>query len=286
MSSLLFRINKNRASSLVILILLVSGPVFSQTLTDPQKAREEIFIARIKQFNEFADRFNLKTDFNGNPADSLFKARMPRERMIPLLFDLQDPRIQRSDTEYSDDYVRTKEAFINDVTRNDIFLYKYSPDIIAEARSRVIYKGAPQTIRLFLIQEIVGNDMVKWILYSVKGDILNIFKTDTSMVRFISPSSNETDFINLKRALEDTDHLQYYAEHDYEPDYLTLFFFCIRSGLMKFEYVEEVIYHIIDIPGWCIKVRDFNRSELNSGWLITDVARNSLDIADFITNLD
>jgi hypothetical protein len=285
MSSLSFRIKLVRRYLPVILIFLVSKSVLSQNLTDPQKAREEIFVARIKQFNEFADRFNLKSDFNGNPADSAFKAKMPRERMIPLLFDLKDPRIQTSDKRYSADYVKLKEEFVSDIVQKNILLYKYSPGIIAEARSRVIYKGEPQIISLFLIQEIVGNDMVKWVIYSVRGDILDIFKTDTSMVRFIQPSSNETDFINLKRALEDTSHLQYYASNYYEPDYLTLFFSCINSGYMKFEYVEEVVYHIIDIPGWYIRVRDFNRTELNSGWLITDVKKNDLDLPAFIKAL-
>jgi len=268
-----------------ILIFLISTPLFSQILTDSQKDRENIFIARIKQFNEFTDRFNHKSDFNGNPTDSAFRAAMPREKIITLLFDLKDPRIHPADSRYSADYFRMKEAFISDVIRNKFSLNKYSPDIIAEARTRVIYKGKPQQVRLFLIQEIVGNNSVKWVLNSAKGDILNIFKTDTSMVRFISPTSNETDFINLRRALEDTEHLQYYATQDFEPDLLTLFFYFIKSGIIKYEYVEEVVYHIIDIPGWYLKVKEFNRNELNSGWLITDIARNDYGINEFIRNL-
>jgi hypothetical protein len=285
MLSHFFRKKLYRLTLPVILVFIVSGQLFSQVLADPRKEREEIFTARIKQFNEFVDRFNLKTDFSGKPVDSAFRAKMPRERMLNLLFDLKDPRILKSGPDYSDDYIRTKEAFIDDVVQKNIILYKYSAGVIAEARSRVIYKGEPQTIRLFLIRETVASSMVKWVIYSAKGDVLNISKTDTSMVRFIPPSSNETDFINLKRALEDTDYLQYYAVQDYKPDNLTLFFSFIRSGIMKFEYVEEVLYHIIDIPGWYMKVRDFNRSELNSGWLITDVSRNNLDLPRFVQEL-
>jgi hypothetical protein len=285
MLSHFFRKKLYRLTLPVILVFIVSGQLFSQVLADPRKEREEIFTARIKQFNEFVDRFNLKTDFSGKPVDSAFRAKMPRERMLNLLFDLKDPRILKSGPDYSDDYIRTKEAFIDDVVQKNIILYKYSAGVIAEARSRVIYKGEPQTIRLFLIRETVASSMVKWVIYSAKGDVLNISKTDTSMVRFIPPSSNETDFINLKRALEDTDYLQYYAVQDYKPDNLTLFFSFIRSGIMKFEYVEEVLYHIIDIPGWYIKVRDFNRPELNSGWLITDVSRNNLDLPRFVQEL-
>jgi len=127
--------------------------------------------------------------------------------------------------------------------------------------------------------------MVKWVIYSAKGNLLDIFEPDTAMVRFIPPTSNETDFMNLRRALEDTDHLSAYARNDFKPDRLTLFFSLIRSGDLKFEYVETVIYHVIDIPGWYLKIKDFNRNELNSGWLITDVSRNNLGIADFIKDL-
>jgi len=269
----------------VILLYLINYSLFSQNLTDPQRDRENIFIARIKQFNEFVDRFNHKSDFNGNPADSAFRVKMPRERMIPLLFDLEDPRIRLSGDEYSDTYVKLKEVFTEHVVSNNILLDKYSPGIIAEASARVIYNGEPQRIRLFLVQETSGNNSVKWVLKDAKGDILNIFKTDTSMVRFIAPSSNETDFINLRRALEDTDHLNYYASKDYDPDFLTLFFYFIKAGIIKYEYIEEVIYHITDIPGWYLKVKEFNRNELNSGWLITDIARNEYGITEFIDKL-
>jgi hypothetical protein len=91
------------------------------------------------------------------------------------------------------------------------------------------------------------------------------------MVRFIPPSSNETDFMNLKRALEDTDYLQYYASSEYSPENLTLFFFMIKTGLLSFEYVEEINYNIIDIPGWQITVKEFPRNDMNSGWLISDI---------------
>jgi hypothetical protein len=59
----------------------------------------------------------------------------------------------------------------------------------------------------------------------------------------------------------------------------------INSGLVRFEYVEEVIYHIIDLPGWSIKVKEFNRNELNSGWLISDVVKNSGDKISYLKTL-
>jgi hypothetical protein len=205
--------------------------------------------------------------------------------MINSLFDLKDPRIVPSGKNWSKNYINEKAEFVNEVVHKNLLIYKYSGNIIAEAKSRIVYKGISNTIRIFLTQEIVGKDMVKWVIINVKGDLFNFLKNDTAFIRFIPPSSNETDFINLKRALEDIDHLQYYASKDFNPDYLTVFYYMLNSGLVKFEYVEEVIYHIIDIPGWCIKVKEFNRIEMNSGWLICDVKKNDLVLTDYIKNL-
>jgi hypothetical protein len=258
---------------------------YSQTIVNPENPNEKIFLVRTKQFNEFIDRFNYKINFNGDPVDSVFMSKIPRDKMINSLFDLKDPRIDASGKSYSRNYIDEKAEFVNEVVHKNLLIYKYSGNIIAEAKSRVIFNGIPRAIRIFLTQEIVGKDMVKWVIINVKGDLFNFLQTDTAFIRFIPPSSNETDFINLKRALEDTDHLQYYSSKDYDPDYLTVFYYMVNSGLVKFEYVEEIIYHIIDIPGWCIKVKEFNRIEMNSGWLISDVGKKSYDKISYLKTL-
>jgi hypothetical protein len=266
--------------------VFISGFCFAQTIVKAINQNETIFLVRTKQFNEFLDRFNYITDFNGDPVDSVFMSEFPREKMLNSLFDLNDPRINPSSENFSGSYTAEKAKFVDEVIHDNLLIHKYSENILAEAKSLVIYKGKPVDISIFLSQEIVGNDMVKWVIEDVKGELFNFLKSDTGIIRFIPPSSNETDFINLKRALDDLDHLQYYASRDYNPDNLTLFFYLVNSGLVQFEYVSEVIYHIIDLPGWCIKVKEFNRNEMNSGWLITDISRNSSDKINYLKNLE
>jgi len=275
--------------SLMIICFALSllSAIYGQTITsNVQKSKENIYLARIKQFNEFLDRFNYKTDFNGNPIDSSFAGKIPREKYIYSLFDLKDNRIAAGGKDPQGSYADLKSRFVKQVISGDIKINKYAPGILAEAKSRVIFNGKPQTITIFLNQEVVGRGSVKWVITDVKGDILNFLKTDTTHIRFIPPGSNETDFINLKRALEDVDYLQYYASSDYKFDQLSIFLYLINSGLLKFEYVEEVRYHILDIPGWCIRVKDFNRDELNSGWLIYDLSLNNLSRKEYIQTLN
>lgn len=271
--------------SFLFLVSQLNNLCYSQSLVNSSKPNEEIFLVRTKQFTEFISRFNFKINFNGDPVDSLFASKIPRDKMINSLFDLKDPRIDTSGKFYSGNFTNEKSEFITNVVNKNMLIYRYSDKIIAEAKSRILFKGVPKEIRIFLSQEIVGKDMVKWVINTVKGDLFDFLKTDTAFIRFIPPSSNETDFMNLKRALEDTDYLQYYSSKDYNPDNLTLFYYLLNSGAIKFDYVKEIIYHIIDIPGWCVKVKEFNRNDKNSGWLITDLAKNSDDKISFLKKL-
>ena len=274
-----------RLNCILLIIIFGSLVLNSQNIVNPQKSNEEIFLARTKQLNQFIDRFNLKTDFRGNPADAAFLAAMPRDKMLSMLFDLKDPRTLKGNARFDQAYSDLKKAFIAETSGRDLKIDKFSAGVIAEARTRVTYKGQPAFVSLFLYQENAGKGGVKWVLAAARSDLFNIFSEDTSMVRFIPPSSHETDFINLKRALDDADHLDAYAGKNFTADFLATFFFCIKTGLIRFDYVEKVTYHIIDIPGWYLKVEDFNRNELNSGWLISDLKRNSLDLAEFLKGL-
>jgi hypothetical protein len=257
----------------------------AQNIVNTQNQKEKIFLVRTKQFNEFLDRFNYETGFDGKPVDSLFKSKLPRNKMLASLFDLRDVRTDRSDKNWSQNYSDLKAEFINTVMHETFLIDKYSEKIIAEARSRITFNGVPSSASIFLTQEIVGKGMVKWVITNVRSDIFNFYRPDTAHIRFISPSSNETDFINLKRALEDIDHLRDYTTKDYYPDNLAVFLFLVHSGAIKLEFVEEVTYHILDIPGWYIKVKEFNRLEMNSGWLICDIKKNNMGLTDYLKSL-
>jgi hypothetical protein len=269
----------------IFLLILNRNLSYSQITLKQENQNEKNFIVRTKQFNEFLDRFNYKTDLRGNAIDSVFRSRVSREKLINSLFDLKDPRIYPAGKQDTSGYSALKSAFIRDVLNKNLFINKYSADIIAEAKSKIFYNNIPKKINIYLTREIVGKDMIKWVINSVNGEIFDFISTDTGFVRFIPPSSNETDFINLKRALEDKKYLQYYSSKDYKPDYLTVFYYMLNTGSVKFEYVEEVVYHILDIQGWCIIVKEFNRDEMNSGWLISDILKNTRDKTNYLYEL-
>ena len=270
-------------TSFFILIfgVLISNCTLSQTL---MSKTERNYNLNVKQFNEFVDRFNYKTDFKGNVIDSIFESKISREKYLELLFNNEDSRIDVNNDKYSENYVKLKKEFIKEVVTNNFIIDKYSLKIIAEAKSQITYNNKSSEVSVFLNQEIVDNG-VKWVILSVKADFLNVLKQDTVLLRFIPPTSNETNFIGLKRVFDDANFQHYYAFNGYCYDPLSAFLYTINTGMVEFQYVNEIVYHVIDINGWQFKIKEFIRDTENSGWLINDISKTTSDFTEYLDEL-
>jgi hypothetical protein len=257
---------------------------FGQEVLKVDKDVVTYFDIRIKQFNEFIDRFNYITDFKGENLSPTFKLKVSRVDYLKILFNFQDPRLIKDNPAFSEEYRNLIQEFVEHISKDSIFISKYSDRIIAVAKTRIIYNNDPKDISIYLSREVVGGNMIKWVIVSVYANFLDIVKEDTSFVRFIPPNSHELDFMNMKRALEDKDHLNDYAKNGYVYDPLSVFFFNIRNGNIVIDYIKEVNYFIFDILGWCLKVKDFNRSGSNSGWLIDNVWKTNEEPIHFLNS--
>ena len=261
----------------IVLICLLNGTIiYSQTNLNTQRNYQ----INVKQFNEFVDRFNYKTDFLGNPIDSVFKSKITRKEYLDILFNKEDKRFISNDKSF----VEKKDEFVKQVISNDIYIDKYSVKIIAEAKSFVTYQNKKQEISVFLNQQIENNG-VKWVILNVKADFLDVLQEDTVLLRFIPPTSNETNFISLGRVFNDKGFQHYYMHNNYRYDQLSTFLFAINTGLINYNYVNEIIYHIYDMDGWHIQLKEFNRNSENSGWLIDDLSKTNLDFNSCLEKL-
>ena len=86
-----------------------------------------------------------------------------------------------------------------------------------------------------------------------------VVKCIMSELCFLPPSSDELDFMELRRALNDKDYLYQYAHREYNYDPLSVFFYLVYHDQLEIESIREVTYLVCAIPGWKIKVSDFNR---------------------------
>jgi serine/threonine protein kinase len=112
------------------------------------------------------------------------------------------------------------------------------------------------------------------VITGISTEILELPKIKDSM-RIISPVSHGTGFIALYDVFKDGANIQNYIAKDYIPDTLTYFISLMSLNKIKLTEVNKVKYHFLQIPGWAFTVDYFNRKELNSGWLISELKRMS-----------
>ena len=253
-----------------LIFLIVSSQLFSQNNSFNGFAEDETVLYTMnKQVGQFVRRFNMEEDQYGKrlPAnDKTYRNTKLRESMLPIMFDTYNPRTSG----------KLKKYFINDVTdrENPVFLNFLDKNWYAEVSATFTANGDEVNIILFLTleEENLGS---KWIISNVYYSYFpKLFPSTEDTVHqqyFLHPQSHELDFMNLHRALEDPAHIELYASNNYTPDFLTLFFYQMKRGQLKFKEINTVKFHFFQIKDWYFELSYFNRNDTNSGWLISNL---------------
>lgn len=257
------------ARSIFILALTFAfvWPVAGQTIGDFKMDETELY-AMTKQMGQFMRRFNYEEDQFGerlNPKDPRYRSKEMRRQSLPILFDQQKYGTQTELQKY----------FIEDVTKDDsTFMTFLGGRWYSEVSATFKYKGKTVNVILFLAVEKEGLGS-KWVLTNVYFSEFNkMFPTGEMADKekhFLHPMSHELDFMNIYKAFQNPEVIEYYASKEYQPDYLTLFFYEIKQGNLVFQHVDAVKFHVLQIKDWYFEVSWFNRSGLNSGWLMSNV---------------
>ena len=252
---------------LLVLGLLFAGNSFSQTIGNFKMDETELY-AMTKQMGQFMRRFNYEEDQFGeklNPKDPRYRNNEMRRQSLPILFDQEKYGKQTELQRY----------FIEDVTKDDSsYMTFLGGRWYSEVSATFRYNGRDVSISLILAVEKEGLGS-KWVLTNVYFSEFNKLFPNGEMAEkeryFLHPMSHELDFMNIYKAFQNAEIIEYYASKDYQPDYLTLFFYEIKKGNLVFQHVDAVKFHVFQIKDWYFEVSWFNRSGLNSGWLMSNV---------------
>lgn len=229
---------------------------------------EREFYTMTKQMGQFINRFNYEEDPTGKklyPNEEDYRASKKRKEALPLLFDLDNPRTSGS----------LRDFFVEDLTKNNNqFMEFLGGDWFSEVSAKFKWKGKEVDISLIMSLEKEGLGS-KWVISNVFFSEFQKYFPQGEIVErekhFLHPMSHELDFMNIYKIFKDPQIIEYYASSDYQPDYVSLFFYEIKQGNLKFDHVESVKFHVLQIKNWYFEVSWFNRSGYNSGWLISNL---------------
>ena len=170
-----------------------------------------------------------------------------------------------------------KEKFSNMVLDKEepVYLQFHGGGWLCELKTVFRYKGVEDELTLFLVlqEEEVGS---KWVIDGVYFEPFyqNLKKPDNSNFndsKFSHPLSHEVGFMNIFRVFNESDSLEYFGHREFQPDYLSLFFYEIKNGNLEFKTVKSQKFHFFQIEGWYFELTYFNRDGMNSGWLISNL---------------
>jgi hypothetical protein len=227
------------------------------------------FAFEVKTIDEFIERFN-------NDKSTLIRQHLEKKfpdkefgrlDMLRTLFNYEDPLWSQEDA----------LAFSNDVIRPgaEQLLDFYSGSWFAEADCRVTHKGNPKKVRITL--QVVVSDRTgaaKWVICGARASFLD-FSNRIDPKKFLNPISHATDFIGLKKAMDDHVFVRNYLSEDFRESHLNKYLAAVATGDIVFNQIESISYHFLAVPGWLFTVKEYQRPGKNAGWLIQSLSRRS-----------
>jgi len=266
-----------RIIKLVFAILIASISIVSgQGIGSPGTIKDDgRFAASTKQVNQFFRRFNAEESVDGTvrlyPGDPNYHNVQLRQGFIQILFDNQTSSISK---EVKDDFIKTVLSPVYPQ-----YINFHQEGWIAEVEAVFTFKGKREstTLLLKLQPERMGYE---WVIDEVIfPPFKNLFNKPVGEAKdFLHPLSHELDFMNLRKAFQDSNLPEAFTETSFKPDYLTIFLYEMKQNNIRFETVKDVKFHFFQIDGWYFEVNQFNRPGFNTGWLISNLVK--LNIGD------
>jgi len=254
-----------------LLVLLASQEFAKAQVIQPSISgkQESDFAFEVKTIDEFIERFNndqytlirqhLESKFPGK--------KFTRTDLVKTLFNYEDPLW---DASQAADFTKT----VCDSTKEK-FLDFYADNWFAQAECLVKYKGIPKKVSVTL--QVVVSDRTgaaKWVICGARAPFLD-FSKRLDPKKFLNPISHATDFIGLKKAMDDKMFVRNYLTEKFQESHLNKYLAALATGDIVFQQLNHVTYHFLALENWSFTVKEYIRPGRNSGWLIQSVTKRS-----------
>ena len=254
----------------------ITTGLHSQVFENDAGQREKLFIYKVKQIDEFFERFNNDT---GSFIRRLYKARgvkfkIDRPTLIKSLFNYET---QSWPNGAIDSFVKKAMQVQMPSAGN-----YYGDDWFAEVVCRFSYNNNVIEIPVILRTDTDRYKRSKWIITGVKQ---MLFRSATALpaknrttvpLKFISPVSHGNDFAALEKTFDDKQNLSaYFDQSFFQKNNTTGFYNAILKNQIKFLSVKEIRYHFLQVNNYIFTVQHFERNSLNAGWLINTLTTAS-----------
>ncbi len=226
----------------------------------------DAYMTRVKLVDEFIARFNgdeIRPDLSSDIQDL-------NKTNLLLLFDY---KLLKSKT---DTMFAKAEEMVDTILLCNTKLEYSDKNWVAKAICHGKFKGKAVEFVMYLVVEQRAEDMFKWVIAKVDGDIFKLIPSIKSEKIMISPDAHETNFMQLRRiTTEKDDYIINYGLKGFEVDQNSVFYSYVYNGWLDIDYITDLEFIFYQVPGYKFSITHLDRESLNAGWLITSFEKCS-----------
>lgn len=254
---------KKNLLTICLLIFVYTNSASAQFIGDYDSVLQQKFNFQVKQISQFFDRFNFK-----EVLDLSSDYTVSRTNNLVSLVNFKDTLLT-----HNPETVEFLKYVGND--NNNIHIDYSDSNWYAIVHSSFLYKNQTVLIDIILKPEGIARNGYSWVIANVRSTILySPYNKDRSHV-FINPMNHEIGFTELLKALNEKNKITLYTSVSYHFDQLSTFLFLVKNGELILKQISSIDYQFLQVPGWTFVVKDFNRADYNSGWLISSIEKMS-----------
>lgn len=221
----------------------------------------DLYHGRVKLVSEFMQRFNgeEKNPYIDPNASEIEKIN------ICQLFDAEYILKNRQ-------VVEPKAfQFIDFILQNNVKIHYNDAEWFAKVKCFGLFNGKEVTFDMYLTVEPRGKDMYKWVIADVDGKIFNLSPSRESDKIMLLPNEHESNFMRLNSITsEKDDYITLYSTKSLKQDRLTVFNTLVYYGYLNIDYISDIKYTFLQVPGYSFTIKEYERESTNSGWLVSD----------------
>lgn len=257
----------------MVVLCTISFTSASQVYENTAGTREKLFVYRVKQIEEFFERFNDDPESFIRRMYKSYGVRynIDRSKLIQSLFNYETNSWQQSTI---DSFVRS--AIQTQLPSKNHF---YGENWYAEAKCRFEYNGSEIDIPVILRIVTDERRRSKWMIAAVKSNPVKSSSTaipprKNAELKFIHPASHSNYFVELEKIFDDKENLAaYFDDRFFVRNNAVEFYNSILENKIRFMHVKEIKYHFLQVNHFIFTVEYFPRQSLNAGWLINSVKK-------------
>lgn len=255
---------------IVLLSVLFGTKAYSQIVFEPDPYLQK---SRIGLVDEFMKRFNGET-LHPNISK---KAKDSHKKNLQLLFNLAQYKSKQDPS-----FIKATDM-VETIIKDSVTIHFNDKEWAAIAHCSGTIDGKETTFTMYLTVQQRKADMYKWVISKVEGKCFEISPRDTSDKIMLYPDDHETNFISLSRMTQEQPYnIKVFMSKEHEYDETSVFMYLVRTKRLKINYVENLEFMFMQIPGYAFHIQYYERESGNSGWLIskfyhyTDAEKNNL----------